>query len=59
MIAWPCSNAGWQDLGVLSATMAAAMRAELLAELNQATEEAEAAADPLPETALLHVVEEG
>ena len=46
------------DLGVLPATMAAAMRAELLVELNQATEEAEAAADPLPETALFNVVED-
>lgn len=47
------------ELGVLTAEAAEAMRAELQAEVDQATREAEAAPEPLPQTALLHVVGEG
>jgi 2-oxoisovalerate dehydrogenase E1 component alpha subunit len=47
-----------EDLGVLIAGDADAMRAELVAELDEATTYAEAAADPLPETAMLHVYAE-
>ena len=45
-------------LGVLTPSAAEAMRVELLAEVDQATLEAEAAPEPRPETALLHVVGE-
>jgi 2-oxoisovalerate dehydrogenase E1 component alpha subunit len=47
-----------EDLGVLTPDDADAMRAELVAELDEATTYAEAAADPLPETAMLHVYAE-
>jgi 2-oxoisovalerate dehydrogenase E1 component alpha subunit len=47
-----------EDLGVLTAGDADAMRTELVAELDEATEYAEAAADPLAETAMLHVYAE-
>ncbi len=47
-----------EDLGVLAPGDADAMRAELLVELDEATAYAEAASDPLPETALLHVYAE-
>jgi 2-oxoisovalerate dehydrogenase E1 component alpha subunit len=47
-----------EDLGVLTEDDADAMRAELVAELDEATTYAEAAADPLPETAMLHVYAE-
>jgi 2-oxoisovalerate dehydrogenase E1 component alpha subunit len=47
-----------EDLGVLTPADADAMRAELVAELDEATAYAEAAADPLPQTAMLHVYAE-
>jgi 2-oxoisovalerate dehydrogenase E1 component alpha subunit len=47
-----------EDLGVLTAGDADAMRTELVAELDEATEYADAAADPLAETAMLHVYAE-
>jgi 2-oxoisovalerate dehydrogenase E1 component alpha subunit len=47
-----------EDLGVLTAADADAMRTELVTELDAATEYAEAAADPLAETAMLHVYAE-
>jgi 2-oxoisovalerate dehydrogenase E1 component alpha subunit len=45
-----------EELGVLNPGDAEEMRAELLLELDKATEEAEAAALPEPESALLHVL---
>jgi 2-oxoisovalerate dehydrogenase E1 component alpha subunit len=47
-----------EDLGVLILGDSDAMRAELIVELDEATTYAEAAADPLPETAMLHVYAE-
>lgn len=47
------------DLGVLSAVDAKVMRAELQAEIDQATLEAEQAPEPDPESALDHVVHDG
>jgi 2-oxoisovalerate dehydrogenase E1 component alpha subunit len=47
-----------EELGVLPSDAAAAMRAELRVEIDEATREAEEAADPAPETALLHVVDD-
>lgn len=47
-----------EDLGVLVPGDSDAMRAELVAELDEATTYAEGAADPLPETAMLHVYAE-
>jgi len=44
------------ELGVLTSRAEAAMRAELVAELDLATAEAEAAADADPATILLHVL---
>jgi 2-oxoisovalerate dehydrogenase E1 component alpha subunit len=44
------------ELGLLSARAEEAMRAELMAELDQATAEAEAAPEPEPETLPLHVL---
>jgi 2-oxoisovalerate dehydrogenase E1 component alpha subunit len=46
------------ELGVMSGEEAAAMRPEIEAEIEAATLEAEVAADPTPESALLHVVAE-
>jgi 2-oxoisovalerate dehydrogenase E1 component alpha subunit len=46
------------ELGVLGVSDAQRMRAELQAEVNTATDEADAADDPAPESALLHVVAE-
>jgi 2-oxoisovalerate dehydrogenase E1 component alpha subunit len=49
-----------EELGVLSAGDAEEMRAELVLELDRATEEAEAAPLPAADTAMLHVyAEEG
>jgi 2-oxoisovalerate dehydrogenase E1 component alpha subunit len=49
-----------EDLGVLAPGEADALRVELVAELDEATTYAEQAADPLADTALLHVyAEEG
>ena len=49
-----------EDLGVLAPGEADALRVELVAELDEATAYAEQAADPLADTALLHVyAEEG
>lgn len=48
-----------EELGVLSAAQAQAARAELTRELDAATDEAEAAALPEPESALRHVYAEG
>jgi 2-oxoisovalerate dehydrogenase E1 component alpha subunit len=47
------------ELGLLSAKAEEAMRAELLAEIDQATADAEAAPDPDPATVLLHVLGDG
>ena len=47
-----------EELGVLTAGDAEAMRAELVVELNEATEEGEAAALPAADTAMLHVYAE-
>jgi 2-oxoisovalerate dehydrogenase E1 component alpha subunit len=47
-----------EDLGVLVPGDSDTMRAELVVELNEATAYAEAAADPLPESAMLHVYAE-
>ena len=47
-----------EQLGVLAAAAEKAMRAELQAEIDQATLEAEEAADPAPSSALRHVLEE-
>ena len=47
-----------EDLEVLSADDANAMRTELVAELDEATAYAEAAADPTADTAMLHVYAE-
>ena len=48
-----------EELGVLSAGDADEMRAELVLELDRATDEAEAAALPEPESALRHVLADG
>ena len=47
-----------EELGVLTAGEAEEMRAELVLELNRATEEAEAAPLPAADTAMLHVYAE-
>jgi 2-oxoisovalerate dehydrogenase E1 component alpha subunit len=51
----PRFRAMLEDLGVLRPEDSDAMRAEMVAEVDEATAYAEAAADPLAETALLHV----
>ena len=48
-----------EDQGVLPADLAQRIRAELQAELDAATLDAESAPEPAPETALLHVVADG
>jgi len=53
-----CFAARLDEQGVLSARDEEAMRAELLAELDVATAEAEEAPDPEPESVLLHVLGE-
>jgi 2-oxoisovalerate dehydrogenase E1 component alpha subunit len=47
-----------EELGVLTASDAEEMRAELVVELNDATEAAEAAPLPAADTAMLHVYAE-
>jgi 2-oxoisovalerate dehydrogenase E1 component alpha subunit len=54
----PRFRAMLEDLGVLAPDDSDAMRAELVTELDEATAYAEQAADPVAETALLHVYAE-
>jgi 2-oxoisovalerate dehydrogenase E1 component alpha subunit len=54
----PRFRAMLEDLGVLAPGDADALRGELVAEVDDATAYAEAAADPTPDTAMLHVYAE-